>query len=77
VITKAELAALSVSEVDHVHVRARWLGRTLLVEVEGFISASILLADTERTGRSVRESILVALPEVRAVVWSPHALQPV
>jgi cation diffusion facilitator family transporter len=77
VITKAELAALSVSEVDHVHVRARWLGRTLLVEVEGFISASVLLADTERTGRSVRESILVALPEVRAVVWSPHALQPV
>jgi divalent metal cation (Fe/Co/Zn/Cd) transporter len=57
VITKAESAALSVPGVDHVHVRARWLGRSLLVEVEGFMSSSILLADTEGTGRSVRESV--------------------
>ena len=76
VLTAAESATLSVSGVDHVHVRARWLGRTLLVEVEGFISASVLLADTEATGRSVREAILAAVPECRAVVWSPRALEP-
>jgi cation diffusion facilitator family transporter len=76
VLTAAESAALSVPGVDHVHVRARWLGRTLLVEVEGFISAAVLLADTEATGRSVREAILAAVPECRAVVWSPHALEP-
>jgi cation diffusion facilitator family transporter len=74
ILAGAESAALRVPEVDHVHVRARWLGRTLLVEVEGFLSGSILLADTEATGRSVRDSILQELPEVRAVVWSPHAL---
>jgi cation diffusion facilitator family transporter len=74
VLAGAESAALRVPGVDHVHVRARWLGRTLLVEVEGFLSDSILLADADATGRSVRESVLVELPEVRAVVWSPHAL---
>jgi cation diffusion facilitator family transporter len=74
VLAGAESAALRVPGVDHVHVRARWLGRTLLVEVEGFLSGSILLADTETTGRSVRLSILAELPEVRAVIWSPHAL---
>jgi cation diffusion facilitator family transporter len=74
ILAGAESAALVVPGVDHVHVRARWLGRTLLVEVEGFIAGQVLLADTETTGRSVRDSILTALPEVRAVVWAPHAL---
>jgi cation diffusion facilitator family transporter len=74
IVANAESAALAVPGVDHVHVRARWLGRTFLVEVEGFLSGSTLLADTEATGRSVSESILAAVPEVRAVVWSPHAL---
>ena len=36
VLTSAESAALSVPRVDHVHIRARWLGRTLFIEVEGF-----------------------------------------
>jgi cation diffusion facilitator family transporter len=74
ILAGAESAALAIPGVDHVHVRARWLGRTLLVEVEGFMVASIPLADTEATGHSVRESILAAVPEVRAVVWAPHAL---
>jgi cation diffusion facilitator family transporter len=74
ILTKSESAALAVGGVDHVHVRARWLGRTLLVEVEGFMVGSVPLADTEATGHSVRESILAAMPEVRAVVWSSHAL---
>jgi cation diffusion facilitator family transporter len=74
ILAGAESAALAVPGVDHVHVRARWLGRTLLVEVEGFMVGSIPLNDTEVTGRSVRASILAALPEARAVVWSPHAL---
>jgi cation diffusion facilitator family transporter len=74
ILTKAESAALALDRVDHVHVRARWLGRTLLVEVEGFMAGSVQLADTEATGCSVRESVLAALPEVRAVLWSTHAL---
>ena len=74
ILAGAESAALAVPGVDHVHVRARWLGRTLLVEVEGFIAGSVLLDDTEATGSAVRQAISAAVPEVRAVVWSPHAL---
>ncbi len=74
ILAGAESAALAVPGVGHVHVRARWLGRTLLVEVEGFMVGAIPLADAEATGHSVRESILAAVPEVRAVVWAPHAL---
>ncbi len=76
ILTGAEAAALGVLGVDHVHVRARCpvLGRILLVEVEGFMVGSVPLADAEATGRSVRDAISGALPEVRAVVWSAHAL---
>jgi cation diffusion facilitator family transporter len=74
VIAGAESAALAVSGVDHVHVRARWLGRTLLVEVEGFIAGSMRLTDTEVVGASVRHAVSAGVPECRAVVWSPHAL---
>ena len=68
VLTSAESAALSVPRMDHVHIRARWLGRTLLIEVEDFIATSILLADADVMGRSVREAISTAVPECRAVV---------
>jgi hypothetical protein len=74
VLTSAESAGLGVPGVEHVHVRDLWLGRTLLVEVEGFIAASILLADAELMGRTVRQAISAAVPECRAVVWTPHAL---
>jgi divalent metal cation (Fe/Co/Zn/Cd) transporter len=74
VLAAAESSALTVPGVDHVHVRARWLGRSLLVEVEGFMAGQVLLTDTEATGSLVRDSILGAVPEVRAVVWAPHTL---
>ena len=74
ILSRAESAALAVPGVDHVHIRARWLGRTLLVEIEGFMMGSIPLEDAEATGSLVRDSIQAAVPEARAVVWSPHAL---
>jgi len=40
VLFDAEEAALGVPGVEHAHLRARWLGRTLLVEVEAFIPSA-------------------------------------
>ena len=37
VITRAEAAAGSVPGVIHAHARARWTGRTLRVEIEGWV----------------------------------------
>lgn len=73
-LARAESAALDVPGVEHVHVRARWLGRSLVIEVEGFVAERTTLADADRVGHQVREAIVRSVPESRAVLWAPHAL---
>lgn len=70
----AERAAGSVPEVAHAHVRGRWMGRSLLFEVEGFVPRDISVGDGEALGRAVEEAIVRAVPEARGVVWSPRAM---
>jgi cation diffusion facilitator family transporter len=72
VLAKAEVAALSVSGVRHVHVRARWIGRSLLIDVEGFVAASMTVGEAEAVGRMVEVEVLRAVPDGRAVLWSPR-----
>jgi cation diffusion facilitator family transporter len=74
IVLTAEQAVTGVDGVRHGHVRARWLGRTLLVEVEGFLDAGVSLADAEVVGRRVEEAVLNAVPEARAVVWCPRSM---
>lgn len=74
VIARAEAASLTVADVGHVHVRARWAGRSLIVEVEGFLPSDKQLDETERIGAHVQAAVAAAVPESRAVLWSPHAL---
>jgi len=75
VITDAERAVNLVPDVRHAHVRARWMGRTLLVEVDGFILAGTAIEDAETVGREVEAAVLAAVPQARAVTWAPHAWQ--
>jgi cation diffusion facilitator family transporter len=70
----AERAALTIAGVDHVHVRGRWAGRSLLVEIEGFLAGDRSIDDAERVGHQVRQAVVAAVPAVRAVMWSPHSL---
>lgn len=74
VLTRAEAAALTVVDVEHVHVRGRWAGRSLIIEVEGFLLSDKRLDETERLGAHVQHAVTSAVPESRAVLWSPHAL---
>jgi len=74
ILERAEIAALTIGGVDHVHVRGRWVGRSLLLEIEGFIAGTESLDAAEHTGQLVREAVIGAVPESRAVLWSPHAL---
>ncbi len=76
ILSRAESAALTVEDVDHVHVRARWSGRSLVVEVEGYLSPGTSIEEADRQGEEVQAAIAVALPESRAVLWSPHAMTP-
>lgn len=74
VIARAEAAANGVDGIEHVHVRARWLGRSLVVEVEGFAPAGLTLESAEGMGRRVEGAVLAAVRECRAVRWSPRAM---
>lgn len=74
VISRAETAALGVEDVEHVHVRARWSGRSLVIETEGFIAAELTLCQAERLGRMVQDAVRAAVPEALSVLWSLHAL---
>jgi cation diffusion facilitator family transporter len=73
VIGAAEAAALSVPPLEHVHIRGRWMGRSLLIEVEGFVPADMTVGSAEALGHSVEEAILTAVPESRAVLWTPRS----
>lgn len=73
-VLHAEAAALQVKGVEHVHVRARWSGRSLLFDIEGFVPPTTTLDRAEALGREVERAVAAAIPESRAVLWSPHAL---
>jgi len=72
-VAAAEAAALSVAPVRHVHVRGRWMGRSLLIEVEGFVPAEMAVSSAEALGLAVEERIIAAVPQCRAVLWTPRA----
>jgi cation diffusion facilitator family transporter len=69
----AERAASDVPGVAHAHVRARWVGRSLLVEVEGFVPVGTTVEVGELIGRAVEDAVAAAVPESRAVLWCPRA----
>jgi len=45
------------------------MGRSLLVEVEGFVPADTTVEAAGDLGRAVEDAVAVAVPESRAVLW--------
>lgn len=73
VINRAETLAGQVSGVQHAHARARWTGRTLHVEIEGWLDAHTSVADADRIGQAVAERLSAELPDMRAFTWAARA----
>ncbi len=73
-ITTVETIAGTVPGVAHTHARARWTGRTLRVEVEGWLDATLSVADADAIGARVAEHVALAIPDVRSVTWAARAL---
>lgn len=73
VVTTAEAVAASVPGVTHAHARARWTGRTLRVEVEGFLNADTPLAAADQIGRSVAAALTPRIPEMQSFTWTARA----
>jgi len=73
VITTAEAAAGSVPGVIHAHARARWTGRTLRVEIEGWVDPQLTAKDADALGRLVAGQVSRQLPEAGSLTWTTRA----
>ena len=73
VITTAEAAAGSVPGVIHAHARARWTGRTLRVEIEGWVDPGLPAREADAMGRLVADSVSRQLPEAGSFTWTTRA----
>jgi cation diffusion facilitator family transporter len=73
VITAAEAAAGSVPGVIHAHARARWTGRTLRVEIEGWVDPGLSARDADALGRLVAAAVSRQLPEAGNFTWTTRA----
>ena len=73
VITTAESAAGSVAGVLHAHARARWTGRTLRVEIEGWVDPGLPARDADAIGRQVAAALARQLPQAGTLTWVSRA----
>ena len=73
VIHAAEAAAGSMPGVVHAHARARWTGRTLRVEIEGWVRPDLTARDADALGRQVAAAIARELPEAGSLTWTSRA----
>jgi divalent metal cation (Fe/Co/Zn/Cd) transporter len=62
----AQRAACGVTNGD-VTVRGRWMGRSLLLEVDVPLPADVPVGDAETIGREVETAIFAAVPAARRV----------
>jgi cation diffusion facilitator family transporter len=69
----AEEAARTVEGVGSVVARGRWMGRSLLLDIEGEMKADTPLSRATEIGRQIEDAVHLAVPEARQVHWMPVA----
>jgi len=74
VISAAETAAGSVPGVLHAHARAGWTGRTLRVQIEGWVDPELPARDGDVRGRLVAREVSRQLPEAGSLTWTTRAV---
>jgi cation diffusion facilitator family transporter len=71
VVDAARMAAQSAAGVEEVEVRGRWMGRSLVLDVEATLGASLPLAEADEIGARVQTAVYHAVPSARVVLWRP------
>lgn len=74
VLETAERAAAGLAGIEHAHARARWTGRTLRVEIEGWVDPDQSVREADQLAQQVAEAVHAILPEARAVTFMPRAM---
>ncbi|HEX2680905.1 MAG TPA: cation diffusion facilitator family transporter [Candidatus Dormibacteraeota bacterium] len=75
-VEAARRAAESVPGVGAATVRGRWMGRSLIIEVEGAVAPEARVIDAERLAPEVERAIRSSVREVRKVIWIPRPADP-
>jgi cation diffusion facilitator family transporter len=73
VIAGAEVSAGAVDGVAHAHARARWTGRTLRVEVEGWVDPGLTVSEADALGRQVALAVVQQVPDIGSFTWTARA----
>ena len=73
VITSAEAAAGAVDGVVHAHARARWTGRILRVEIEGWVDPGLTVSDADVLGQQIALEVARQLPDMGSFTWTARA----
>jgi cation diffusion facilitator family transporter len=68
----AATAASSVPGVMTVDARGRWMGRSLVIDIDAQVAAGLSMTAAEAIGGEVRTAIFEVLDEARRVNWSAH-----
>jgi cation diffusion facilitator family transporter len=66
-------AALRVEGVTDVTVRGRWMGRSLVLDIEARLNPDTSLETAEGIGSRARSAVLDAVPSARRLNWIPRA----
>jgi cation diffusion facilitator family transporter len=74
IVTTAETIAAQVPGVAHAHARARWTGRTLRVEIEGWVDGHTRVSDADRIGQNVAAELATHLPGMRSFTWTARGV---
>lgn len=70
-IDAAREAAVHVTGVRDATVRGRWLGRSLVIDVEALLDPDMTLASAQSVGASVEDAVRSAVPAARRVRFIP------
>jgi cation diffusion facilitator family transporter len=73
-LSAAETAARTVSGVKSAVARGRWMGRSLMLDIEGEMDAKTTLVHATEIGHQVEDAVHAAVPEARQVRWMPVAI---
>jgi cation diffusion facilitator family transporter len=68
----AENAATTVTGIRSATARGRWMGRTLLLEVEAHLDGSVSLAEADQICRQAEAAVSRAVPTARQVHCDAH-----
>jgi cation diffusion facilitator family transporter len=66
-------AVLRVEGIMDVTVRGRWMGRSLVIDIEARLNPDISLKTAEGVGSRARSAVFDAVPSARRINWIPRA----